>query len=512
MLKRSYPIQLQPFRHLLALLCFLCATTSSWAAPKWWTAEAAPFQVISNARKAEIQRSFEYIWHARAGLQVIFPELRQDGDDPLLLAIAGNANTRDSLSFRTGRRRRSLGGYFTHDCAGHYTIINDIGSEELTRQTIVHEYVHHLMRKYSNAPLWIKEGFAELFSTIHQNKNGQLVLGLPIATNVQYLRYEGFMPIKQLVNVHQRSPEYTGGQHTGTFYSQSWLLLHYLLLGEHEIPFSKVTSFVHGALNSRATTESLFDEHLGLGFFELEERLEQHLIKGRSYTLTFELPEQQKAPALELVAASEQETETLFARVALGHSKGDDTRATISAARKKWPNSAELLALEGEWLHRNERSEEALRYFESALASDDKNARANFWYAVIHGGELLEGSFYQPGALNQEETLKLLTHLFRAKQSGAGHYPQLYSWIGTIWLSSDVYPESRHMTILENALAEHPGRYGIIHCLTLYYARSGKYEKAEALIKDSLPLMLESSREDFLADFSDLRSIDPIYK
>ncbi len=495
---------------LLACLAYGCIQLT--AAPKWWQAEATPFQVMSNARRAEIQRGFDTIWNARAGLKLVFPQLREDQDDSLLLVIAGNAATRDRFSIRDGRRRKTIGGYFANDSEGYYTVINDLGSEEETRETIVHEYVHHLMRRYNAAPLWIKEGFAEFFSTVQQTPKRQLVIGLPIKSNVQYLRYEGLMPLKQLLAVGPESIEYTGGQHAGTFYSQSWLLIHYLVLGEHELPKENVYAFIDAALNSRSTTEEQFQAHLGLGFSEIEKRLEDHLNNGRSYTLRLELEEAQKAPPLVLNPLSEQDSETLATRIMLDVRDKDTSREQIQAARKRWPNSADLMALEGEWLYKNSRIEESDTLFELSLEEDPLQARAHFWYGINQATQKLEGKFYQPGGLDKEDTLALLTHFFKAKQAGAGHLPRLYTWIGAVWLSSEVYPEDSHMAVLENALETAPESYGITHALALYYARCGRYEEAQSLITNALPLLHASSREDLLADFSDIRSIEPIYK
>lgn len=498
------------FSALLTCLFLGCAALS--AAPKWWKAEASPFEVISNARKAEIQRGFETIWNARAGLKLVFPQLREDQEHPLLLVIAGNAKTRDRFSFRDGRRRKTLGGYFANDSDGYYTVINDLGSEEQTRETIVHEYVHHLMRRYSAAPLWIKEGFAEFFSTVQQTPKGQLVIGQPIKANVQYLRYVGLMPLEQLLAVGFDSIEYTGGQHTGTFYSQSWLLIHYLVLGEHELPKADVYAFIDDALNSRTTTEAHFQSHLGIGFAEMEKRLEKHLKSGRSYTIKLELEEDRRAPSLALNPVSEQESETLAARIMLDVRSSDKSREQIEAARHLWPDAADLLALEGEWLYKNDRIDEASTLFELSLERDDTQARAHLWYGIIQATKKLEDKFYQPGTLNKEETLNLLTHFFKAKQSGAGHLPRLYTWIGAVWLSSEVYPEDQHMAVLENALETSPESYGITNALALYYARCGRHEEAQTLINNALPLLHSLSREVLLADFSDIGSIEPIYK
>ncbi|WP_309024328.1 hypothetical protein [Pelagicoccus sp. SDUM812002] len=150
--------------------------------------------------------------------------------------------------------------------------------------------------------------------------------------------------------------------------------------------------------------------------------------------------------------------------------------------------------------------------FELSLEEDEDQTRAHLWYGINQATQKLAGKFYRPGSLDKEETLSLSTHFFKAKQTGAGHLPRLYIWIGVVWLSSEVYPENRHMAVLENALATFPDSCGIATALALYYARCGRCEKAQALISNALPMLHASSREDLLADFSEIRSIEPIYR
>ncbi|MDQ8187188.1 hypothetical protein [Pelagicoccus sp. SDUM812002] len=147
------PSRRRSFLFYTLLTCFAFGSVPISAAPKWWQAEATPFQVMSNARKAETQRGFDTIWNARAGLKLVFPQLREDQNDSLILVIAGDAKTRDRFSVRDGRRRKSNGGDFANDSEGYYTVISDLGFEEHTRESIVHEYVRHLMRCKNAAPL-----------------------------------------------------------------------------------------------------------------------------------------------------------------------------------------------------------------------------------------------------------------------------------------------------------------------------------------------------------------------
>ncbi|MBK1877886.1 hypothetical protein [Pelagicoccus mobilis] len=498
-------------RALLACVILLSPLADLESAPKWWQSEASPFKVVSNARKAEIQRSFEIIWNARAGLQFVFPQLSDKQEEELLLIITGNAKTRDEFSFRSGRRRRTLGGYFSNDCEGYYSVINDIGSEQQTRETLVHEYVHHLMRQYQSAPLWIKEGFAEFFSTVQQEADDSLTIGKPINLNVLYLRQEGFLPLDKLVAVNYQSREYRGGEHAGTFYSQSWLLIHYLILGEHDIPKPRVYAFIEKALRSNQTPESLFVENLGIDFSDLENRLKAYLNKGRTYTLKFTPENHQAVPKLQLHPVTDKEIQTLKSRVLLDVQASERSISTIETNLKRWPESSNLLSLKGQWQFQNNRRNEAEQTLSLALALDDQNSRAQLWHSINQVSRRLEGKAYRTGTLNKEETLQHLTQLFRAKQAGAIYLPQLYYWIGAVWLSSEVYPEPKHMEILEIASERFPGNYGITQVLAIYYARCGNFEKAEDLVLRAIPHLPTPIQIKLREDLHSMRSIKPIY-
>jgi hypothetical protein len=99
---------------------------------------------------------------------------------------------------------------------------------DLSRRDILfHEYVHHLMAQHSDAayPLWYSEGFAEYYAMTDLDADGAARTGAAAPHRLAALEDGHWLPIGQLLAA--RGPADLDGQEL-MFYSQSWLLVHYL--------------------------------------------------------------------------------------------------------------------------------------------------------------------------------------------------------------------------------------------------------------------------------------------
>ncbi|MBC2606246.1 hypothetical protein [Pelagicoccus albus] len=469
-------------------------TLTASAAPTWWRAETQDFIIVGNARKHEIQQNFEAIWEAKTALQSLFPKLNRTSNEKLLIIIPGDAKTRETLSFRKGRRAKNLGGYFTIDAEGAFAVVNDTGGSEMTRHTLIHEYVHHLMSDDSIAALWLKEGMAELFSSTQKDKSGKLVIGQPLPNSIGYLKYKGLMDFDRLFQATRSSPEYTSGEHAGTFYCQSWLFLHYLIFGENDIEFSQVTRFVDFATHHLNFTEKDITDHLGLTYAELQETLKKHLNTGTYRRLEIELDEAKAVPQLELEKVGQAYVRRLIARVTLQVMPEEESRPWIEAAIASDPNSPEAISLQAEWLLDRENYEEASNLFEKSLAMDSEQPRALMGSVAATIEIKLSDKLYSPGALNRDDTLLCLQRLFKARELGAGRNPDLYRLIGLVWLSSEVYPQDKHMSVIYEGHEAFPANIGILQDLSLYLARKGDLQSARDLAKKVMPALTQESK------------------
>jgi tetratricopeptide (TPR) repeat protein len=97
-------------------------------------------------------------------------------------------------------------------------------------QVLFHEYTHHFMlQNYAAAfPAWFVEGYAELFSNIRFLDDGSIRIGDWADHRARELSLPP-VPLRTLLLDDARNIR---REHSWTFYSQSWLLTHFLMMSE----------------------------------------------------------------------------------------------------------------------------------------------------------------------------------------------------------------------------------------------------------------------------------------
>lgn len=95
---------------------------------------------------------------------------------------------------------------------------------------LVYTFTH---RGNASLPLWFTTGVAEFYSTFDVVRD-QVKIGIPPEGHTKWLRARGLKPLMNVLTADRRSPEYQGGSRSNDFYTESWLLVHYLLLGNPE--------------------------------------------------------------------------------------------------------------------------------------------------------------------------------------------------------------------------------------------------------------------------------------
>jgi tetratricopeptide (TPR) repeat protein len=202
----------------------------------WLSVRSQNFLVTGRAGEKELRRVAVRLEEYRAA----FARLMSGGhfDDAVPTAVVVFRDERDYEPFKPvygGQTASYVAGYFQPGPEINYiTLALD---EDTSRgggsSTLLHEYTHLLVNNYFHeAPLWLKEGLAEFYSTARVSEDRRrLTLGAPIPLRVRELRGRALIPLAVLFEVDQRSPYYSEPDKRGLFYAESWALVHYLLNG-----------------------------------------------------------------------------------------------------------------------------------------------------------------------------------------------------------------------------------------------------------------------------------------
>jgi hypothetical protein len=221
-------------------------------------------------------------------LRALFLELlkvKQQRPIPVSVYVFGRENHYRSYLPEDIRRAAVTGVHLAHP--DRTTIMLTMaGNYGDTRQTVRHEFIHHLFRVVDDTPpLWYNEGVAELLSTIAEEK-GKLVLGRPPVGRLIHLQAEGHLPVEQLFAESRAARIFRSDDHAGRFYSQAWLLTHFCYFGVTDVPREQAVQFLAAASAPEIDAHpqrlaAVAQQYLGMDLKTLDRRLESYALSGK---------------------------------------------------------------------------------------------------------------------------------------------------------------------------------------------------------------------------------------
>lgn len=202
----------------LAAAFALSAASSAHA--EWRRVETRNFLVYGEGSERDLARYAERLERFDALLRRQFgiPEIEGGRKLPVYL-VTGRGELR---TIHPGLPDR-VGGYYSASQIDVYAALNRRGGVH----TLYHEYAHHFMHQNFPGvyPGWFIEGFAEFFATASVDDAEKVTVGYFAPHRLVGLNREPWLPIDVLLTARPLQIE---ERHRSAFYSQSWLLTHYL--------------------------------------------------------------------------------------------------------------------------------------------------------------------------------------------------------------------------------------------------------------------------------------------
>lgn len=157
--------------------------------------------------------------------------------------------------------RNHIAGYFIPQMRANYAAAIAQGSA--ADEILKHEYVHFLIhnRDHLSYPAWFDEGFAEVLATLRV-KDLTLEYGKPMPERVSWLMNGMWLPFTSILEASS-SQDYKG-ERGAMFYAQSWLLMHYLLVGREGASFGVEAREFLRLSEEGAKPASAFEQAFGI--------------------------------------------------------------------------------------------------------------------------------------------------------------------------------------------------------------------------------------------------------
>jgi tetratricopeptide (TPR) repeat protein len=226
---------------------------------RWFEARTAHFRIYSCGITQEVAKVAARLEQFREAYSLLAGAQAVSSPPIVVIAFPDEATMEPFLPLYQGRPA-SLTAFFNRG-SDENLIVLPLG-KPFSLELIFHEYTHLLLRHNDRIwPLWLKEGMAEIYSTFEVNGGQSARIGKPIERHIRLLAGKPLLPLKQLFAVDHKSPEYNEREHQGIFYAQSWLLTHYLMLGNNGVlktRFGQYTTLLReGQGSEQAFTNSM---------------------------------------------------------------------------------------------------------------------------------------------------------------------------------------------------------------------------------------------------------------
>jgi tetratricopeptide (TPR) repeat protein len=379
-------------------------------------------------------------------------------------------------------RDASMGKKMTRVSALHAStadaeyILIDADAEGGIDRSIFHELVHSFTRNSSEGdlPLWFMEGLAEFYSTFQPYGNDQLRVGMPIAEHLQWLQQRGLMPLARLFAVDTKSADYSEEYHAGDFYAQSWLLVHYLMIG-NAARRAQLGTFLT-LLGEKKPVDAAFEQAFGAKYVQLENELHHYLAQPTMNILTYTMPSKKSYAAVDPKPASRDAVLTMLGGFLLRSEKLDDAKAFFDAALMTNPKNGDTCAALGVLAERNGKPDDADKWFEKAATYGTGDASAY----VAYGRSLLE----KIDAMHRHATAAQIEKPRAMFEKAAALNPRsaaAFAGVGATYLLSEGDEEKGIAAYLKSLAIER--REDVAVNLVTLYARIGRRDLAEKTIQ-----------------------------
>ena len=349
-MKRLTPRFFVLFSALVASLLALASQRTSAERTEtigWTSVRSQNFTVVGQVREKDLRRVAVRLEEYRVALSRMLPAGPTDASAPTTVIVFRDDATYQPFKPRfQGQPATFVAGYFQPGVEVNYiTFALDSDQTRGSNATLMHEYTHLLVNNYFRAaPLWLKEGLAEFYSTARlSNDHRRVSTGAAPLMRVQRLRNSQLIPLRALFEVDQASPYYHEPDKRGLFYAQSWALAHYIFNRDAGARRSRLPGFVE-LLASNVAPADAFKQAFGLDPDEGGAALASYV----SFGLFAESSETYPRPL------------------------DFDSQLRVSSL-----SDAEGLALLGDLLLHTDRNDEAEGYLTRSLALDATLARAH---------------------------------------------------------------------------------------------------------------------------------------
>ena len=480
-------------RHLLVVLSLAAATAAAQYVPpvpkgigggrtlqarpirlpsenqKWVRVESPGFTIISAASESRTRDVASNLETLMAALGSIDRRFATPGNRTRVLFFARRADSQPYFDLLLNQHKASSPGMFVSTSSGEGTMIID-GTRSLMERTVFHELVHKLLDAGgARLPLWLEEGIAEYFSST-EIRGAAISIGLPVREHQSQLRNRALIPLPEVFAMTYESPLAT----QTLFYAQAWGVVDWMIRNSRP-GFYRFVADVEAGMSAADAIRKNFNVNV--------DAVERGIVHHHAPPPSLSLRNENESA---ITATPLTRADVLYE---LGRFLGSmevsrpDGERHLRAAIEADPAHARAIAELGTLRARDKKYEEAMPFFEKAIAADPNDPQIHVAFAeTLLQNEL--GTFAgttEPGP-DAQVRARRARQLARKALELRGDVARAKAAIGTSYLvETDTAPG---IAALEEALRLAPVRTDVALNLYALLVRSGDLKRAEALFEE----------------------------
>jgi tetratricopeptide (TPR) repeat protein len=354
------------------------------AAPDQWVeVRSDHFTVLSDAGEKQARHALDQFELMRWVFQTLFPKANIDPVQPIVVVALRNDKAFTSLepAAYLAKGQMKLGGLFAPGPDKNYILLN-LGAEyEHPYATIYHEYTHLVFAGEGEwMPLWFNEGLAE-FNQNTEIQDKQVLLGVPSADDILYLRQNSLIPLDVLFRVDAKSPYYHEEQKGSVFYAESWALMHYLMIsdGHHKTNVvGTYLAYVKAGQDPADAAAKAFGDlktlQNSLQSYIHGDRYEQFLLNSAASPIN--------ESSYKVRAFTQPQADAVRADVLVHVQRTDEAQALLESVRRADPNNVQAYETMGLIESMAQNTEQARKWYGEAAKLDSQNYSALYFFAA----------------------------------------------------------------------------------------------------------------------------------
>ena len=366
------------------LLMFTAALAPARDKAETWTEVRSPhFVVVTNSNEKQGRRVADQFERMRSVFHVAFPKLQVDPGSPIIVLAIKDDKDFKALEPAAYLAKGSLmlGGLFLRTPDKNYVLMRLDAEGEHPYSVVYHEYTHLILSKAAEwMPLWMNEGMAEFYQNT-EIREKEALIGEPSGENLALLRQNRLLPLATLFTVDEKSPYYHEENKGSIFYAESWALIHYITIKDHQDKRSRLAQYSEllsqKVDQATAATTAFGDLRQLQG--ELEGYIHQASFSYFKMTTTTEVDDS----AFTAQVLGPAQADALRADFLAYNQRTADARTLLEHVLQEDPNNVSAQETLGFLEFRQGHVEEARQRYAQAVQFDSQSFLAHYYFAAM---------------------------------------------------------------------------------------------------------------------------------